>query len=180
MTLFSNKTFITLLFFGIHWCCFSQHIEVKGNIIDQSKLPINFATVQIEESKNHRLLGYGFSDEQGDFVVEADIKESTDISLVISFVGYTTYKHHIPLNKPRYNAGKIILSESSEALDEVVITAKPSVLVKNDTVQYSASAVKTKEDAVAEDLLKKLPGVSIDNDTGGIQVNGVDVTKNIG
>ncbi|NIJ44537.1 hypothetical protein FHR24_000976 [Wenyingzhuangia heitensis] len=156
---------------------YAQEIEIKGTIIDETtKEPIEFATVQIESTKNNRLLGYGFTDENGAFEIEGDLKKETDISLVITYIGYTTYKEKIAASN-NISVGQIILQEAAESLNEVVITATPPVLIKQDTIQYNASSFKTREDAVAEDLLKKLPGVSIDNEDGSIQVNGVDVTK---
>lgn len=178
MTLSPNKIIIAFAGLLMSLFTYAQQIEVKGTIIDETtKEPIDFATVQIEETKNHRLLGYGFSDDKGNFVIETELKEETDVSLVITYIGFTTYKRNIPLNKLHYNAGQIVLTETAETLDAVVITAKPPILIKNDTMQFNASSFKTKEDAVAEDLLKKLPGVSVDNDDGSIKVNGIDVTR---
>ena len=50
------------------------------------------------------------------------------------------------------------------------------MMVKNDTVEYDAGAYRLRENAVVEDLLKRLPGISIDED-GKIFVNGKEVTK---
>lgn len=178
MTLKTRKILTTGLLFLGSILSYAQQIEVKGTIIDEAtKTPIDFATIQIEETKNHRLLGYGFSDENGKFQIETDLKDQTEISLVITYIGFTTYKKAIPLNNSHLDIGEIILHESTESLDEIVITAKPPILMKNDTMQFNAGSFTTKEDAVAEDLLKKLPGVSIDNDDGTIQVNGIDVTR---
>ncbi|NJB83038.1 TonB-dependent receptor [Wenyingzhuangia aestuarii] len=176
MTYFSGRFLYILIML---WSAFfyAQEIEVKGTIIDEvTKEPIEFATVQIEATKNNRLLGYGFTDEEGKFEIEGDLKKETEISLVITYIGYTTYKNKISATST-VSVGEIRLHESAESLNEVVITATPPVLIKQDTIQYNANSFKTKEDAVAEDLLKKLPGVSIDNEDGSIQVNGVDVTK---
>lgn len=178
MTLQPKKVLTTSLLLLVGLLTYAQHIEVKGTILDETtKTPIDFATVQIEETKNHRLLGYGFSNEEGVFTIETDIKDPTDISLVVTYIGFTTYKKSIPLNKIHYNAGQIFLQESAESLDEIVITAKPPILIKNDTMQFNAASFKTREDATAEDLFKKLPGVSVDNDDGSMQVNGVDVSR---
>ncbi len=155
-----------------------QNIEIKGIVLnDTTKKAIEFATVQIESTKNSRLLGYGFSNEKGEFSLEANIVNETEISMVITYIGFTTYKKSITLNDHHLNIGEILLHESIENLNEIVITATPPVLIKKDTIQYNASSFKTKEDAVAEDLFKKLPGVSVDSDDGTIRVNGVDVTK---
>ncbi|MGY5353065.1 carboxypeptidase-like regulatory domain-containing protein [Wenyingzhuangia sp. IMCC45533] len=176
MTILHKQCFILLIFFS----CFiseAQEIEVDGIILDEvTKTPVEFATVQIESTTNNRLLGYGFSDEKGKFTLEANTNNETNISLVVTYIGFTTYKKTLTLNNHQ-SVGQILLHPSTESLEEIVITATPPVLIKKDTTQFNASSFKTKEDAVAEDLLKKLPGVSIDNENGSIQVNGVDVTK---
>ncbi|ANW96639.1 hypothetical protein AXE80_10290 [Wenyingzhuangia fucanilytica] len=172
-------------FFKLHFLLFilfntlthAQSIEVKGSITDQeTKSPIDFATVQLEDPKNHQLIAYDFSDEKGSFLIEGKTLNDS-ISVVISYIGYTTFKKTVTVKNKKIDLGKITLNSSAENLDAIVITATPPVLIKNDTTQFNASAFKTRDDAVAEDLLKKLPGVSIDLETGGIQVNGVDVTR---
>lgn len=177
MTYFSKKiTLLITLLFGL--ISSAQEIEIKGVILDENtKNPIEFATVQIETTKNHRLLGYGFSNEKGKFELEANLKKETDISLVVTYIGFTTYKKILSTNNLHKNIGSIFLHETVEKLEEVIITATPPILIKNDTIQYNASSFKTKEDAVAEDLLKKLPGISIDNEDGSVKVHGIDVTK---
>ncbi|HYK55042.1 MAG TPA: hypothetical protein VEV15_01080, partial [Flavisolibacter sp.] len=59
----------------------------------------------------------------------------------------------------------------------VVITAeRPPVIVRKDTIEFNAESFKTLPTAMVEDLLKKLPGVSVGQD-GEIQVNGKAVSK---
>ncbi|WP_315818934.1 hypothetical protein [Paraflavitalea speifideaquila] len=43
--------------------------------------------------------------------------------------------------------------------------------MKKDTIEIKASAFKTKPNASAEDLLKKVPGVQIDKD-GNVKAQG--------
>ena len=50
------------------------------------------------------------------------------------------------------------------------------VVVKTDTVEYSAGAYKVRENAVVEDVLKKLPGVDVAKD-GSIKAQGETVTR---
>ena len=61
-------------------------------------------------------------------------------------------------------------------LKEVVVESRPPVRMKGDTVEYNASQYKTKENAVVEDLLKKLPGVKVDQG-GNITAQGERVGK---
>lgn len=53
---------------------------------------------------------------------------------------------------------------------EVVQTKSP-IRITKDTIEFNASFYKTRSNAVVEDLLKKIPGIQIDDD-GTIWVNG--------
>src|SRR6185436_13026461 len=65
----------------------------------------------------------------------------------------------------------------SKTLDEVLVIAeRPPVVIKKDTIEFNASAFKTLPTALVEDLLKKLPGVEVDQD-GNIRVNGRVVNR---
>jgi hypothetical protein len=71
--------------------------------------------------------------------------------------------------------GTISLVNTAIILDEIVIHSLP-VTVKEDTVEYRGDAFKVKENGVVEDLLKKLPGVSVDKN-GNIKAQGRSVTR---
>ncbi|MVT11183.1 outer membrane beta-barrel protein [Chitinophaga tropicalis] len=62
------------------------------------------------------------------------------------------------------------------ALKEVIVESKPPVRMKGDTVEYDASRFKTRENAVVEELLRKLPGVKVDKG-GNIIAQGEKVSK---
>ena len=52
----------------------------------------------------------------------------------------------------------------------------PQATMRGDTLQYNASAFKTNPDASSEDLLKKMPGVTTD-DNGKVEVHGEAIGK---
>src|SRR5690606_7785982 len=98
---------------------------------------------------------------------------------VINAFQYQILRKEILLSaeNPEINLGKIILSSQGNNLDEFVISGEiPPIFVRNDTVEFNASSFKTLPTAVVEDLLKKLPGVTVGND-GSILVNGREVSK---
>ena len=61
-------------------------------------------------------------------------------------------------------------------LKEVIVESRPPIRMKGDTVEYNAAQYKTKENAVVEDLLKKLPGVKVDQG-GNITAQGERVGR---
>jgi hypothetical protein len=70
----------------------------------------------------------------------------------------------------------IYLSKKTTQIDEIIVRAKTDMKVTEDTVTYAADAYGVSKNAVAEDLLKKLPGVEVDRE-GNVTAYGKQVTK---
>ena len=71
---------------------------------------------------------------------------------------------------------KISLLAYDNALDGINIVSKMPVTIKGDTIVYNADSFKNGTERKLEDVLKKLPGVEI-NDDGEIEVEGKTVEK---
>ncbi len=75
------------------------------------------------------------------------------------------------------NLTDLPLPPPSEELAEIMIVAyKEPIYFKGDTLVYNADMFETKENAVVEDLLKKLPGITVDRE-GNISSQGREVSK---
>ncbi|MAP80103.1 MAG: hypothetical protein CL526_03335 [Aequorivita sp.] len=95
---------------------FSQ-TKVSGVIKDDTGYPVAFANVIFKDSQEGTI-----SDENGRFYLESD---KTYTSVVFSFIGYATQE--IPLNARTTYKMEVVLKESADALQEVVIyTGKTS------------------------------------------------------
>ncbi len=69
------------------------------------------------------------------------------------------------------------MQRSSKPLMEVIVKANiPPVIVKSDTIGFNAGAYPTRPYATVEDLLKKLPGISVDKD-GNVTMQGKKIDK---
>jgi hypothetical protein len=89
--------------------------------------------------------------------------------------GFASSQRQVTDTSRLVNIGSIALSASFTTLQEVVITTPP-IQIKEDTVEYKADSFKVKPNAMVEDLLKKLPGVSVDKD-GNVMAQGKQVTR---
>lgn len=99
-----------------------------------------------------------------------------DYRIRISTVGYSAIDTVIALRDSVYDFGVLNLLKSASVLDEVVFkSAAPPVRQKNDTLEYSANSFKVNPDANVEDLVKKMPGITVDN--GTVKAGGEDVKK---
>ena len=100
-----------------------------------------------------------------------------DYKIRISALGYNSITKEINLNGKTVNIGTLKLKEDAIALKDVAVNGRyATASVKKDTVEFNADAYKTRPNAAVEDLLKKLPGVTVDKD-GSILVQGQKVTR---
>jgi hypothetical protein len=175
-----KKTF-TLLFFAIFLFSIShaQRTDgsIKGKLIDTAaKQPIPDATVSAINAKDSSLASYTLSDKQGVFEIRG--LDSGKYRLVITHQGYTETKKPFSITsvKKIIDFGNLIIQKDYKTLEGVTVTSESPIQVKNDTVQFNASGFKTKPNATAEDLIKKLPGMEVDKD-GNVKSQGEQVQK---
>lgn len=145
---------------------------ITGTIRDSStNRPLVKAVVSyIETGKTDTLRV--MTNDQGHFTI--DRNPAGEFIIIISNVGYQSKGIRYPSNMAG-ELGLIQLGVAIKELGEVVIQAPP-IKVMQDTVEYRANAYAVRKDAVAEDLLKKLPGVEVDA-SGNVTAQGQQVTK---
>src|SRR5690606_10691071 len=96
--------------------------------------------------------------------------------LLASSIGYDSLRQTILLTENK-DLGRLTLYKSSQVLGEVTVTAAtPPVKQKGDTLEYSASSFKVNPDALVEDMIKKMPGVTVDR-SGTVTAQGETVKK---
>ncbi|MEO5617854.1 MAG: TonB-dependent receptor [Candidatus Eisenbacteria bacterium] len=91
-------------------------------------------------------------------------------------LGYAPLKFTIPVTGPGQDAGVLALTSVAIPIGGVTIQDSPAPAVqKADTTEFRAGAVKTHRDATAEDLVQKLPGVTMES--GQIRAQGEQVQQ---
>ncbi|WP_297336649.1 TonB-dependent receptor [Algoriphagus sp.] len=171
--------FITLIFsFLLVFSVFAQNregqeLKFKGTVIDGTiNKPMIGANVLVKTVTDSLLRG-GVTDGQGKFeVIRPDIPQ---VKVEITFIGYRTVSkiHSI---RESLDLGEIILVEDAKVLGEVLIEGQvPVGEMKGDTTSFNANAFKTQENAQAEDLIRKMPGITMQG--GQIQAQGEAVQK---
>lgn len=139
--------------------------------------PMEAATVTLTKKGDAIPIKYGVTNAEGK-VSLADIPQGT-YKLSVIMMGYLAHDRTLVIEegKTAVDAGTALLREDVTALDGVTVSAIGNpIIAKKDTLEYTASSFHTTENAVLEDLLKKLPGVEVDAD-GSITVNGEDISK---
>lgn len=154
----------------------AQGLTIKGIVQDkQDKAPLQGATLKLTLQSDTLVKFNAVSDRAG--VFEFKDLSPTIYILTISSVGYESFRQQVSLaDSTSKNLDTIgILREAKLLADVTVSVAAPPVKQKVDTLEYSAKAFKVNPDANAEDMMKKMPGVTVDR--GNVTAQGEQVRK---
>lgn len=124
-------------------------MEIEGIVMGPDSIPIEFANVTA--FANDSVVGGGITNASGLF----NIKVGSDCNrLRISFVGYDD----VILNSIQNNTGRIVLHQTSNTLQEVVVKA-PLIRREADRIVLNVAANPLSANKDAQELLKTAPGV---------------------
>ena len=175
------KFFVIISFFlltSIH--AFSQKKisgSVKGTIVDTAgKQDLSEATVSVTPvNADSSDIQFSTTDRKGSFIIK-NLQPGT-YHLMISFEGYSHIRKNFTITADNKDVDfkTLYMQPATELMEEVVIE-RPPVSIHKDTVEYNAGSYATKPNAVAEDLLKKMPGIQVDKN-GVITAQGETVSR---
>lgn len=149
---------------------------IQGTISDGTETIPHLPVIFKDPSKPQLIFQYTTTNENGYY--EIILKSALDS--VIVEVDALMYE-------PRVNIIKNLQAKKAHTLDlqlrtrvteikEVVVEVKQPIRVKNDTVTYNPEFFKDGTERVVEDLLRKLPGVSV-GENGEIKFKGKTIKK---
>jgi len=173
------KQFFTLLLMLSSFITYAQTLgSVSGRVVQsKDKNPIDYASIAIKNLSDSSTVGAISTGEDGKFIFKG--LKPGNYRLYAAFLGLknTNKDFTVTVEKPAINLGDIILEGGAIDLQTVEIKAEiPPIIVKKDTLEFNASSFKVVENAVVEDLLKKLPGVEVDK-AGTVKAQGETITK---
>ncbi|PJA96152.1 MAG: TonB-dependent receptor, partial [Ignavibacteriales bacterium CG_4_9_14_3_um_filter_34_10] len=169
------KQFITVLFIFVFVISLSaQNYSIRGRITaKESRESLAGANVLIYHLPDSTMKGTT-SDNDGRFLIE-NIK-SGNYALIVRFIGYKTHKENFEIQNRSLTLGNIQMDLGEVETKEVrVVEQAIPVVQKQDTTEFSAQAFKTNKDADAENLVTKMPGISMQD--GKVQAHGEEVKK---
>lgn len=149
---------------------------LQGRAVDTLGTALPSSTVMLLSPKDSVMVNFGRADEKGAFTFR-NLKTGSYI-LKISFVGYIPYSQLIKAPaEATLDLGNLRMKPITKELFEVVVrTAKAPLTIKGDTIEYNAASFKVPPGSTVEDLLRKLPGVQVDQD-GNIRAQGQAVNR---
>lgn len=148
---------------------------VKLKLVDdKTSEPVSFATASLTVKGQTAADKYVLTDAEGNASL-AKVRKGTYI-FKAELMGYKSHEQEVTVDK-NIDLGVIKMAEDVKVLDAASVSAVGNpIVVKKDTIEYSASSFKTSDNDMLEELLKKLPGVEVEAD-GSITANGETITK---
>jgi hypothetical protein len=178
--------FIFLAFLiGMPFFGYSQVIEIEGATFGNNNIPVSSCTIVASDSENgSNILAFKNSDASGNYklILSKEIKLDS-IWLIIRHISYETIRLKIPLKSAKQD---FQMSLKMQKLDEVLIKKDRVVTIKGDTITYNVNGLKAKKDYTIEEVINRIPGVSIsesgqikylDKPISHLYINGLDLLE---
>ncbi len=170
MTLLFRYCFIAIFLFA-SVCVQAQELMLTGNVIDKktkSPLPNVLVTIRTPENK---IVEFVQTSSDGSYNIKlSGFIENYNINF--SMMGYAPQVFTLTKEQQNYNVAMV---EKATEIKEVVIKA-PGIHERGDTITYIVSSFAEVEDKSLADVLKKMPGIEIE-ESGQIKYNGVAINK---
>lgn len=151
----------------------AQERKLSGKVIDGvANIPMIGANVLVKTVTDSLLVGTVTGAEGTFEVLRPNIPT---VKVEITFIGYKTITiiHQI---RQALALGDQVLLEDTKVLGEVLIEGQiPVGEQRGDTTSFNANAFKTQTNAQAEDLIRKMPGITMQN--GQVQAQGEQVQR---
>jgi hypothetical protein len=158
------------LFFHFVFLVVQGQTKISGIVTDSTNTPVENATVVIEDAEN-QVLCFGFTDSDGLFSMVFN-SNSQLVKIKVSNMAYQPLERIIENKTQKLT---LVLQIVSNDLEELRVYIKP-IQIRGDTLEFDAGRLKSKEDRVLADLLKRLPGVELETN-GSIKYQGKPINK---
>jgi len=143
---------------------------ISGVVLDEENRPLDLVQVVLTSSEG-AIIQYTFTQENGSF------------SMLSSNEG-----HYLKFSRVGFEKIQILLTDwanqsiamkpsASSMLREVIVRNKSLVEEAGDTISYVVKNVRDGSESKLEDIIGKLPGLSVNSSNGSILYQGREITK---
>ena len=155
---------------------FAQTGSIKGIVTDKAdKTGLAGATVSLLLQKDSSAVKNTVANATGFF--EFTGLANDNFIVKVNSLSYQEYLSFITIKDNSRDLGDIQLDKQGKDLAGVTVVGRATAVVqKGDTAQFSASQYKVNPDATVEDLIKKMPGITVAKD-GTVTAQGEQVRK---
>ncbi|GEM68030.1 TonB-dependent receptor [Sphingobacterium mizutaii NBRC 14946 = DSM 11724] len=178
------KVYTILLLLFIFFCEFgakaqtnmkkNKGLSLSGSLHDSTRnIGIEAASVAVYKQGVDKIHSVALSSRSGRFILE-NLPPNTSFRLQVNSMGYNLFEQEIVMRDSSVDLGRLYLFPQSYEIEMVEILSP--VRLNGDTIEFNADAFQLDSNAVAGDLLTKLPGITIWGDNE-ITYNGKKINK---
>lgn len=147
---------------------------LKGKVTDSLRQPISYANVIAKLKASNTIVAFTATDKDG--LYQLNFKKKGNYTIIYSALSYRTDSLGLDFDIAKELNQDIILREEITELNEVIIQNERPITIKKDTIIYNISAFLKGNETVVEDVLKNLPGITVEAD-GTVKVGQQEVEK---
>jgi hypothetical protein len=158
------RFFLLVFFTGISMASYAQ--KISGTVYDSENQPLLAVIVKLYDAQN-KLVEFVQTDANGYFASKSNAAEVD--YLVLSKLGFEDFRINLRAqNSFTFQIQLSALEKPITYLDEVEVKAPTRLYNLLDTLTYQADSLRDQNVVTVEDLVSRIPGVSIDVNTGRI------------
>ena len=151
-------------------------MSVIGVVTDKLQQPIQSANVLLMKVGTGTIISYSITNKKGEYKLQSGIKFFKDSFYVqVQSFGFANQRLSITSVSQSIN---FVLEPEITFLPNVTVQAKKPkpISAQGDTITYQVADFKNPTDRVISDVIKKLPGVEVDNN-GKITYQGKSISR---
>jgi hypothetical protein len=163
-----------LMFVVLSLVSTAQDFSIKGKVADSTGSPLVGAHVELLKAADSSIVTGKITDKKGIFIF-TELNKGKYL-LKTTYIGYKDKFKPVEYKGSPITVNDLVLDIDPIMTSTVEVTGNvPMATQQGDTTQFNAKAFRTNPDATAEDLVQKLPGVTVQD--GKVQAQGEDVKK---
>jgi len=170
------KYLANILFYLLSFYAIGQEATITGQVVDQNNQPLSFVNVLVTDALDNSIVKGASTDESGKFIITGLVFKT--YILQATFLGFESYSENLTIANTT-SVKNIILKDSTENLEEVIVTAnKPTLKKEVDRLVFNVANTSLIEGTML-DVLRSTPGVlvldgniSVKNSTPSVFING--------
>ena len=157
----------TILFlFTLLLACHTQAQNIRGLVTDSlTHEPLVGATVTLHRGTESSFLDYAITDAEGRFAFKRS--ETKGLNISVTYLGYRKK------TTPAIGGKHMLVELLPDAITLKEVTIKSGrISLRQDTIKYDLARFASSKDNYVKDILKKLPGIDVDENSGEISYQG--------
>jgi hypothetical protein len=152
---------------------YAQQQNISGALKTPGGTAISFASVMLKDSQN-KVIAFKSTDAKGYFTLAIPASQDrSSLHLEINHLGFKKVNEALEEGKNHY---EILMEEQAINLADVQVKSRPRLTNIGDTLSYDVGSFAKNEDRSIEDVIKRLPGMEV-NEDGKIKFNGQDISN---